>query len=99
MLQVIAIAMDIFTDVDIFKEVVDASVRAVPVYILLDHIHFKSFLTMIEKQDVQIQQLRVSVQYFCHLTAKITVHTPPHLCTDISFSVARTLTTLDKWYI
>ncbi|KAA0717630.1 Protein FAM83B [Triplophysa tibetana] len=56
--QVIAIAMDVFTDVDIFKEVVDASVRAVPVYILLDHIHFKSFLTMIEKQDVQIQQLR-----------------------------------------
>lgn len=61
MLQVIAIAMDIFTDVDLFKEVVDASVRGVPVYILLDHNHFKSFLTMIEKQDVQIQQLRVSV--------------------------------------
>ncbi|KAK7148087.1 hypothetical protein R3I93_012415 [Phoxinus phoxinus] len=56
--QVIAIAMDVFTDVDIFKEVVDASVRGVPVYILLDHNHFKSFLTMIEKQDVQLQKLR-----------------------------------------
>lgn len=56
--QVIAITMDVFTDVDIFKEVVDASVRGVPVYILLDHNHFKSFLNMIEKQDVQIQQLR-----------------------------------------
>uniref|UniRef100_A0A8C1I3X9 Family with sequence similarity 83 member B n=2 Tax=Cyprinus carpio TaxID=7962 RepID=A0A8C1I3X9_CYPCA len=56
--QVIAIAMDVFTDVDIFKEVVDASVRGVPVYILLDHNHFKSFLNMIEKQDIQIQKLR-----------------------------------------
>ncbi|XP_077086437.1 protein FAM83B [Siphateles boraxobius] len=56
--QVIAIAMDVFTDVDIFKEVVDASVRGVPVYILLDHNHFKSFLTMIEKQDIQLQKLR-----------------------------------------
>ncbi|XP_052006677.1 protein FAM83B-like isoform X2 [Xyrauchen texanus] len=50
--------MDIFTDVDIFKELVDASVRGVPVYILLDHDYFKSFLTMVEKQDVQIQKLR-----------------------------------------
>ncbi|XP_016355851.1 protein FAM83B-like [Sinocyclocheilus anshuiensis] len=56
--QVIAIAMDIFTDVDIFKEVVDASVRGVPVYILLDHNHFKSFLNMVENQDIQIQKLR-----------------------------------------
>ncbi|TRY65230.1 hypothetical protein DNTS_014044 [Danionella cerebrum] len=57
--QVIAIAMDVFTDVDIFKEVVDASVRGVPVYILLDHHHFKSFLSMTQKQDVQIQKLRL----------------------------------------
>ncbi|XP_067277468.1 protein FAM83B [Pseudorasbora parva] len=56
--QVIAIAMDVFTDVDIFKEVVDASVRGVPVYILLDQNHFKSFLNMIEKQDIQLQKLR-----------------------------------------
>nr|XP_005170836.1 protein FAM83B [Danio rerio] len=56
--QVIGIAMDVFTDVDIFKEVVDASIRGVPVYILLDHNHFKSFLSMIEKQDIQIQKLR-----------------------------------------
>ncbi|XP_026134875.1 protein FAM83B-like [Carassius auratus] len=56
--QVIAITMDIFTDVDIFKEVVDASVRGVSVYILLDHNNFKSFLNMVEKQDFQIQKLR-----------------------------------------
>lgn len=59
--QVISIVMDMFTDVDIFKEVVDASLRGVPVYILLDELHLKSFLKMAENQDVKIQQLRVSI--------------------------------------
>lgn len=58
--QVIAIAMDVFTDVDIFKEVVDASIRGIPVYILLDHSHLKSFLNMTANLDIQIQKLRVS---------------------------------------
>lgn len=57
--QVISIVMDMFTDVDIFKEVVDASLRGVPVYILLDELNLKSFLAMAENQDVKLQQLRV----------------------------------------
>ncbi|CAG6017427.1 unnamed protein product [Menidia menidia] len=56
--QVIAIVMDVFTDVDIFKEVVEASVRGVPVYVLLDDFHLKSFLKMAENQDVKLHQLR-----------------------------------------
>ncbi|KAK5853922.1 hypothetical protein PBY51_015035 [Eleginops maclovinus] len=56
--QVVAIVMDKFTDVDIFKEVVDASIRGVPVYVILDDSHLKSFLRMAENQDVKIQQLR-----------------------------------------
>ncbi|KAM7385695.1 hypothetical protein PAMP_001757 [Pampus punctatissimus] len=56
--QVIAIVMDTFTDVDIFKETIDASIRGVPVYVLLADSHLKSFLTMAENQDVKIQQLR-----------------------------------------
>ncbi|XP_034041305.1 protein FAM83B [Thalassophryne amazonica] len=56
--QVIAIAMDQFTDVDLFKEIVDASSRGVPVYVLLDDYHLKGFLKMAETQDVKIQQLR-----------------------------------------
>lgn len=56
--QVIAIAMDKFTDIDIFKEVVDASIRGVAVYVLLDNFNLKSFLTMAESQDVKVQQLR-----------------------------------------
>ncbi|XP_031697586.1 protein FAM83B [Anarrhichthys ocellatus] len=56
--QVIAIAMDMFTDVDIFKEAVDASIRGVPVYVILDDFHLKSFLAMAENQNVKIHQLR-----------------------------------------
>ncbi|XP_056291902.1 protein FAM83B [Pseudoliparis swirei] len=56
--QVVAIAMDMFTDVDLFKEAVDASIRGVPVYVLLDGFHLKSFLAMAENQDVKIHQLR-----------------------------------------
>ncbi|KAM4729374.1 protein FAM83B [Anableps anableps] len=55
---VIAIVMDKFTDVDIFRETVDASMRGVPVYVLLDDNHFKSFLKMADNQDIKIQQLR-----------------------------------------
>nr|XP_020442212.1 protein FAM83B-like [Monopterus albus] len=56
--QVIAIAMDIFTDIDIFKEVISATLRGVVVYILLDHSHFKSFLAMSHRVGVSIQDLK-----------------------------------------
>ncbi|KAM4592070.1 protein FAM83B [Odontesthes bonariensis] len=56
--QVIAIVMDEFTDVDIFKETVNAAMRGVPVYVLLDDFHLKSFLKMAENQDVKLHQLR-----------------------------------------
>lgn len=75
--QVIAIVMDTFTDVDLFKEIVDASKRGVPVYVLLSDFHLKGFLTMAEKQDINIQQLRnmrvravKGQEYLCRSGAK-----------------------------
>lgn len=59
-IQVIAIVMDIFTDVDIFKEIVDASTRGISVYLLLDDSNFSHFFKMAEKQGCQVQRLRVS---------------------------------------
>lgn len=56
--KVIALVMDIFTDVDIFKEIVEASTRGISVYILLDESNFSHFLTMTEKQGCQVQRLR-----------------------------------------
>ncbi|XP_077574167.1 uncharacterized protein LOC144197581 [Stigmatopora nigra] len=56
--QVVAIAMDIFTDVDIFKEVLSATLRGVVVYILLDHSHFGSFHAMSSRAGVNLQELK-----------------------------------------
>ncbi|KAJ1150449.1 hypothetical protein NDU88_003240 [Pleurodeles waltl] len=56
--QVIAIVMDMFTDVDLFKEVIEASTRGISVYILLDDTKMCHFLKMTEKQGFQVQRNR-----------------------------------------
>uniref|UniRef100_A0A8D0GLT7 Family with sequence similarity 83 member B n=1 Tax=Sphenodon punctatus TaxID=8508 RepID=A0A8D0GLT7_SPHPU len=56
--KVIAIVMDMFTDVDIFREIVEASTRGISVYLLLDESNFTHFLKMTEKQGCQVQRLR-----------------------------------------
>ncbi|XP_033986255.1 protein FAM83B-like isoform X2 [Trematomus bernacchii] len=54
----IAIAMDVFTDVDIFKEIVTATLRGVVVYILLDQSQIRSFLNMTQRVGINIQDLK-----------------------------------------
>ncbi|KAI9529215.1 hypothetical protein NQZ68_013522 [Dissostichus eleginoides] len=54
----IAIAMDVFTDVDIFKEIVTATLRGVVVYILLDQSQIRSFLNMSQRVGINIQDLK-----------------------------------------
>lgn len=61
-LQVIAVAMDVFTDVDIFKEIITATLRGVAVYVLLDQSHFTGFLTMSRRAGINIQDLKVRQQ-------------------------------------
>ncbi|XP_061583529.1 protein FAM83B-like [Cololabis saira] len=56
--QVIAIAMDVFTDVDIFKEILAAALRGVGVYILLDDSHISSFLSMSRSVGVNIHDIK-----------------------------------------
>lgn len=63
-IQVIAIVMDMFTDVDIFREIVEASTRGTAVYLLLDESNFGHFLKMTEKQGCQVQRLRVRLTVF-----------------------------------
>lgn len=71
--------MDMFTDVDIFREIVEASARGIAVYLLLDESNFSHFLKMTEKQGCQVQRLRVrfpvflfmNIQYsFLHILMK-----------------------------
>ncbi|XP_051527343.1 protein FAM83H [Myxocyprinus asiaticus] len=70
--QVIAVVMDIFTDVDIFSDLLDAAARHVPVYILLDEHnahHFVSMVTCCKVNLDMIHMMRVrtvaGVTYFC----------------------------------
>lgn len=59
--------MDIFTDVDIFRDLVEVSTRGVVVYILLDDLQFHSFLRMAEKANVPLQKLWVrKPSHFLH---------------------------------
>ncbi|XP_029023509.1 protein FAM83H isoform X2 [Betta splendens] len=52
--QVIAIVMDIFTDVDIFGELLEAAARHVPVYILLDEQEAHNFVSMVINHKVNL---------------------------------------------
>ncbi|XP_029811653.1 protein FAM83F [Suricata suricatta] len=61
--KVIAVVMDLFTDGDIFQDIVDAACkRRVPVYIILDEAGVKFFLEMcqgLELADYRIRNIRV----------------------------------------
>ncbi|KAM9071385.1 protein FAM83F [Megaptera novaeangliae] len=61
--KVIAVVMDLFTDGEIFQDIVDAaSKRRIPVYIILDEAGVKYFLEMcqgLELADFRIRNIRV----------------------------------------
>ncbi|XP_054438392.1 protein FAM83F [Pteronotus mesoamericanus] len=61
--KVIAVVMDLFTDGDIFQDIVDAAFkRRVPVYIILDEAGVKCFLEMcqgLELADFRVRNIRV----------------------------------------
>ncbi|KAJ7991644.1 hypothetical protein DPEC_G00286030 [Dallia pectoralis] len=70
--HVIAVMMDMFTDVDLFADLLDAAARHVPVYILLDEQNSHHFVSMVNKCNVNldlVHMMRVrtvaGVTYFC----------------------------------
>ena len=59
--QVIAVVMDLFTDGEIFQDIVDAaSKRRVPVYIVLDEAGVSCFLEMCQGLELPDFRVRVS---------------------------------------
>lgn len=52
--------MDMFTDVDLLSEVLEAAARRVPVYILLDEMNAQHFLDMADKCRVNLHHVDVS---------------------------------------
>lgn len=60
-LQVIAVVMDVFTDVDIFRDLLDAGFkRRVSVYILLERTALPHFLAMCQRANMHAGHLKVS---------------------------------------
>lgn len=60
-LQVIAVVMDVFTDVDIFRDLLDAGFkRRVSVYILLERTTLPHFLSMCQRANMHAGHLKVS---------------------------------------
>ncbi|XP_054456614.1 LOW QUALITY PROTEIN: protein FAM83H [Anoplopoma fimbria] len=57
--QVIAIVMDMFTDVDIFADILDAARRNVAVYILLDKQNAHHFVDMVSNCRVNLQNFQL----------------------------------------
>lgn len=51
--------MDIFTDVDILSDLLDAAARRVPVYIILDEMNSQHFLDMASKCRVNLNFVEV----------------------------------------
>lgn len=61
--QVVALVMDVFTDVDLLCDLMEASnKRRVPVYILLDDKNLHYFADMCSMLDIQNTNLSVSTQ-------------------------------------
>ncbi|XP_069477981.1 protein FAM83H [Ambystoma mexicanum] len=76
--QVVALVMDVFTDVDLFSDMLDVAARRVPVYILLDHMNSHLFMDMAAK-------CRVNLNYAECLRVR-TVSGPTYFCrTGMSF--------------
>lgn len=58
--QVIAVVMDTFTDVDIFADLLDATARHIPVYILLDEQEAHNFVSMVINCKVNLDLIQVT---------------------------------------
>ncbi|XP_037321779.2 protein FAM83H isoform X1 [Pungitius pungitius] len=56
--QVIAIVMDMFTDVDMFADILDAAMRNVAVYLILDEQNAHHFVNMVSNCRVNLQNIQ-----------------------------------------
>ncbi|XP_051508117.1 protein FAM83H-like [Myxocyprinus asiaticus] len=71
--QVVAVVMDMFTDVDIFADILGAAMRGVAVYILLDELNAHHFVAMVNNCRVNLDEIKFmrvrtvsGSTYFCH---------------------------------
>lgn len=63
--QVVAVVMDMFTDVDIFADLLEAASRQIPVYIILDEQDSCHFVSMVLNCKVNLERVPVSLHSCC----------------------------------
>uniref|UniRef100_A0A3B4BES3 Scaffolding anchor of CK1 domain-containing protein n=1 Tax=Periophthalmus magnuspinnatus TaxID=409849 RepID=A0A3B4BES3_9GOBI len=70
--MVIAVVMDMFTDVDIFADILNATTRNVAVYLLLDEANVQYFINMVNNCRVNLQAIQflrvrtvTGIRYHC----------------------------------
>ncbi|XP_052007320.1 protein FAM83H-like [Xyrauchen texanus] len=56
--HVVAVVMDVFTDVDIFADILGAAMRGVAVYILLDELNAHHFVAMVNNCRVNLDEIK-----------------------------------------
>uniref|UniRef100_A0AAV2JQ79 Scaffolding anchor of CK1 domain-containing protein n=1 Tax=Knipowitschia caucasica TaxID=637954 RepID=A0AAV2JQ79_KNICA len=56
--MVIAVVMDVFSDVDIFADILNAATRNVAVYLLLDEANIQDFIRMVHNCRVNLQAIQ-----------------------------------------
>lgn len=61
--QLVAVVMDVFTDPDLLRDMVDAATRRwIPVYLLLDHQHLPAFLALAQQLGVNLWTTEVGAR-------------------------------------
>lgn len=57
--------MDMFTDVDIFADILGAATRGVAVYVLLDELNAHHFVGMVNNCRVNLDEIKVGTFHRC----------------------------------
>lgn len=79
--------MDIFTDVDLLCDLMEASnKRRIPVYILLDEKHLSYFTEMCSVLDIQNSHLSVSTITDTLQSSHLRIHTHTHTLTGLALA-------------
>jgi len=61
-----------FTDVDIFADILGAATRGVAVYVLLDELNAQHFVSMVNNCRVNLDEIKVGILLFdCYKSVQI----------------------------
>lgn len=66
--------MDMFTDVDIFADILGAATRGVAVYVLLDELNAQHFVAMVNNCRVNLDEIKVGTFFLFDCYKSVQIH-------------------------